>query len=202
MALDDLFDRSPGTKRGGSGKVTICAAKAGTQTYSLGGQGTLLSRSLLGEFVEHTSEDALLRTAGEIHPRDLTFGITSRVLNGAIAPQFAKLAPARGLATEYEPSVFGSWDGECPVTIPAPPPTFEVTLTGLLRNGRTSPVSISFVRQGGAASRKQDPVVVDEDRVSIPLEAGKHQITLTSSTGVAASVEVAVDRVLELEVPV
>ena len=87
------------------------------------------------------------------------------------------------------------------MTIPSPPPTFTVTLVGLLNSGRTPPVTISFPHQNPDQTLMQRPIVAQGNTISVSLEAGFHQAVLTSATGISTIFEIRADQQREIMVP-
>ncbi|WP_112236832.1 hypothetical protein [Kribbella monticola] len=149
--------------------VYINAARVGTSTYAIGLGGTLLSRGLLGDFREHTGDDALLLTAGEIV--DNNYGITTSRLKEALPTRLMELLEAlKGDPRGYEPSVTGNRGPARALTLPQPPPSYTVVLKGL-HEGRDLPVSL-VIQDGQGAVLREEPNAPDE--YSTDLEAGEY----------------------------
>ena len=85
--------------------VYITAARIGTSAYAIGEDGTLLSRGLLGVFGEHTGDDALLVTAGQIADHRY-YGITVDRLRVDLPDRLYDLIDEFGEDKgDYEPTV-------------------------------------------------------------------------------------------------
>jgi hypothetical protein len=158
--------------------LCINAARVGTKTFAIGRDGTLLSRSLLGEYQDRAGDDALLRIAGEL-VANAGFGITPNRLGSMLTPRLQEIARARNAPAEgYEATLTGKYSLD-PITLPLPTPSFPVTLREV-RRGRTGPIALSLLDFAGG----QQPLTPDAKDVEVNVvAAGDYTLQITDAGG-------------------
>lgn len=173
LAITSFKREKDGKKR--TSLVCVNAARVGTKTFAIGKDGTLLVRGLLGNYGDRAGDDALLRIAGELVP-DVGFGITPYSLGRMLSERLQDIATKKGApAKGYEATLTGKFEAS-PITVPDPTPKFKVTLTGL-RSGRTPPVAVALLNEGGS-----NPLITDGDDVEVRfVAAGDYMLQVSGS---------------------